>query len=133
MQAAWPGLVSALALLLYLAVSLNAGRARLRYRVKAPAVTGTPEFERAFRIQQNTLEQLALFLPALWLFSLFVSALWSGVIGLVWIAGRVVYAVCYARNPETRGPGFGIAMLAAIVLVVGALIGAILQLPVFCC
>ena len=62
---AFPALVSALALLLYVVVFMAAGRARRRYDIKAPAVTGAPEFERAFRVQQNTLEQLVWFIPAL--------------------------------------------------------------------
>ena len=90
MIAAFPALVVALALLLYVAVSAEAGRARHRHDVKAPAVTGPPEFERALRVQQNTLEQIVWFVPALWLFAAYVSPTWGGIIGLVWIAGRVL-------------------------------------------
>ena len=125
---AFPALVSALALLLYVAVFVTAGRARARYEIKAPAVTGAPEFERAFRVQQNTLEQLVWFIPALWLFSLYASPLWAGIIGLVWIAGRAYYAVSYYRDPETRGPGFLIGFGSAAVLLVGALIGIVAKL-----
>ena len=125
---AFPALVSALALLLYVAVFMTAGRLRARFAIKAPAVTGPPEFERAFRIQQNTLEQLVWFLQALWLFALYVSPNWGGIIGLVWIAGRAYYAVSYYRDPETRGPGFLVGMVSAAVLLVGALIGIIAQL-----
>src|SRR6266852_4685010 len=117
----FPALVSALALLLYVAVFMTAGRARARFGIKAPAVTGAPEFERAFRIQQNTLEQLIWFIPSLWLFAWFVSPAWGGIIGLVWIAGRGYYALSYYRDPETRGPGFLVAFASAAVLLVGAL------------
>ena len=128
MMAAFPALVLALALLLYVAVFAMAGRARHRFDVKAPAVTGPPEFERALRVQQNTLEQLIWFVPALWLFAQFASALWGGIIGLVWIAGRAYYAVSYYRDPETRGPGFVIGFASAALLLVGALIGIIARL-----
>jgi glutathione S-transferase len=128
MVPAFPALVTALALLLYVAVFITAGRARRRYAIKAPAVTGAPEFERAFRVQQNTLEQLVWFLPALWLFALYVSPLWGGIIGLVWIAGRAYYAVSYYRDAETRGPGFGIGLVSAGMLLVGALIGIVARL-----
>jgi glutathione S-transferase len=125
---AFPALVSALALLLYVAVFVTAGRARARYQIKAPAVTGAPEFERAFRVQQNTLEQLVWFIPALWLFALYVSPVWGGIIGLVWIAGRAYYAVSYYRDPETRGPGFLTGFGSAAILLVGALIGILASL-----
>jgi glutathione S-transferase len=122
MIAAFPALVLGLALLLYVAVSAEAGRARHRFDVKAPAVIGPPEFERALRVQQNTLEQLVWFVPALWLFAAFVSPPWGGIIGLVWIAGRAYYAVSYYRDPETRGPGFMAGFASSAVLLVGALV-----------
>src|ERR1700676_1921725 len=128
MIASFPALVSVLALVLYIAVFAEAGRVRHRFDVKAPAVTGPPEFERAFRVQQNTLEQLVWFIPALWLFALYVSPLWGGVIGLVWIAGRAHYAVSYYRDPETRGPGFLLGFASPAVLLVGALIGIVAKL-----
>jgi glutathione S-transferase len=128
MPAAFPELVTILALIVYAGTVLNAGRLRARFGVQAPSVAGPPEFERAFRIQQNTLEQLVLFLPALWLFVSFVSSLWGGVIGLVWVAGRVLYAISYQRDPATRGPGFGIAFVSSAVLLLGALVGAIVNL-----
>jgi glutathione S-transferase len=128
MPAAFPGLITILALILYAATGVNAGRLRGRHKIEAPSVTGPPEFERAFRIQQNTLEQLALFLPALWLFVLFVSPFWGGIIGLIWVAGRVLYAVSYQRDPAARGPGFGIAAMSSVVLLLGALVGAIVNL-----
>ena len=125
---AFPALVSALALLLYIGVFVAVGRARLRYGIQAPAVTGAAEFERVFRVQQNTLEQLVWFIPALWLFALYASPLWAGIIGLVWIAARANYALSYCREPESRGPGFVTAFLCAAVLLVGALIGIVVQL-----
>jgi glutathione S-transferase len=126
--AAFPALVAALALLLYVGVFVSVGRARHRYDIKAPAVTGVPEFERVFRVQQNTIEQLVWFIPSLWLFALFASPLWAGIIGLVWIAARAHYAVSYCRDPETRGPGFIVAFTSAGILLVGALIAILVRL-----
>ena len=128
MLSSFPALVTVLALLLYIGVFLAAGRARGRYGVQAPAVTGAPEFERALRVQQNTLEQLIWFLPALWLFAFYVSPLWSSVIGLVWIAGRIYYAVSYYRDPASREPGFIIGFAASAVLLIGALVGILIRL-----
>jgi uncharacterized membrane protein YecN with MAPEG domain len=124
----FPALVTVLALVLYIACVAGAGRARHRHDIKAPAVTGAPEFERALRVQQNTLEQLVWFMPSLWLFALYVSSAWAGIIGLIWIAGRAYYARSYYRDPETRGPGFLIGSASAVVLLVGALIGILARL-----
>ena len=123
----WSSGVTLLALLVYFWVTLKTGQARLKYGVKAPATTGAPEFERAFRIQQNTLEQLVLFLPSLWLFAALVSDRWAGAAGLVWVIGRILYALGYARAAEKRSAGFGIALLANLVLLVGALVGWFLR------
>ena len=128
MQSAFPALVTVLALVFYAWTGVNVSRMRIRHHVRAPSVTGAPEFERAFRVHQNTQEQIVLFLPALWLFVMLVSSLWGGVLGLVWIAGRVLYAVSYLRDPDTRGPGFAIAGVASLVLLLGALVGAIVNL-----
>jgi uncharacterized MAPEG superfamily protein len=125
---AFPALVTALALLLYIGVFVAVGRARLRYGIAAPATSGAPHFERVFRVQQNTLEQLVWFVPALWLFALDVSALWAGMIGLLWVAARLHYAVSYCRDPEARGPGFIVAFAAAGVLLLGAIAGILARL-----
>src|ERR1700716_3464077 len=128
MLSSFPALVTVLALLLYIGVFVTAGRARGRYGVQAPAVTGAPEFERAFRIQQNTLEQLIWFLPSLWLFAFYVSPTWGGILGLVWVGGRIHYALSYYRDPEARGPGFITGCASAAVLLVGAFFGILADL-----
>jgi glutathione S-transferase len=128
MVATFPAFVTALALLVYAGVFMVTARARARYGIQAPAVTGAPEFERAFRIQQNTLEQLIWFLPALWLFAFYVSPGWAGIVGLVWIGGRIHYALSYYRDPEARGPGFITGFASAAVLLVGALLGIVVDL-----
>ena len=117
--------ITLLALLLYLVVTLNAGRARGKYGVKAPAVTGNEHFERAYRVQMNTLEQMAFFLPSMWLYALLLSDKGAAVGGLIWIVGRAIYAVAYTRNPSSRGLGFGIAMLAEVGMFLGAIYGVI--------
>jgi len=66
-----------------------------------------------------------LFIPALWLFALYVSPRWGALVGLVWIAGRAYYAVSYLRDAEARGPGFLIGGISALVLLIGGLIGVV--------
>jgi len=115
-------LVSLVALLVYFYMGLRVGQARSKYKIEAPAVTGNPDFERAYRIQMNTLEWLPIFLVSLWAFAVFWdSDLIAAAIGLVWIVGRVLYLTGYSRAAAARGPGFGIQSLAAGVLMFGAL------------
>lgn len=124
----WPSLVTVSALILYFALVLNVGRARAKHKVPPPQVSGNPDFERVFRVQQNTLEQLVLFLPGLWLFSQFVSPVWGAGIGAVWIVGRIVYAWGYYQAAEKRTLGFGISSLMTLTLLGGSLVGIILIL-----
>ena len=99
--------------------------ARGKYGIEAPATTGNEIFERKFRVQQNTLEQLIVFLPALWMFGTFVSATIGAGLGVVFLVGRVVYAMGYVSDPKKRTPGFLMGFLANAALVVGSLGGAI--------
>src|ERR1700755_6299 len=117
-------LVTCLALLAYIGSLVLVSRARGKFAVKRPAISGNPDFERVFRAQMNTLEWLTLFLPSLWLFAIYIGDRIAASIGAVWVIGRVLYVLGYARAVEKRGPGFAVQALATIALWVGAL-GAI--------
>src|SRR4051795_2509127 len=119
-------LVSCLAILFYFFTSIAVSKARVKFGIKVPAISGNPDFERVFRVQMNTLEWLPIFLPSLWLFAVYVSDAVAGALGLVWIVGRILYMIGYSRAVEKRGPGFAIQALASIILLVGAL-GAIMM------
>ena len=121
-------LVTLGSLLLYFWTTFSVGRARARLGVAAPAMTGNPEFERIVRVQANTLEWLVIYLPSLWLFAAYVSAPAAAAIGVVWIAGRVVYARGYAREARQRGLGFAVQAAATMTLFLGALVGVVLVL-----
>lgn len=117
--------VTLLTLLLYFVLTANVGRARVKYGIKAPAVTGNEHFERACRVQMNTLEQMAFFLPSLWLCALLLSDKVAAIAGLIWLVGRAIYAVAYIREPSSGSLGFGIAMLAEVGLFLVAVFGVI--------
>jgi glutathione S-transferase len=117
-------LVTCLAILFYFFTTIQVSKARAAFGIKVPATSGNPDFERVFRVQMNTLEWMPIFLPALWLFAIYVSDPGAAVLGLIWIAGRALYMTGYSQAAARRGRGFGIQAAAAIILWLGAL-GAI--------
>lgn len=122
-------LVTLAAIVLFFFMGLRVAKARGTYNIPAPATAGDPIFERYFRVQMNTLEWLAMFLPALWLAAVWQSDLTAAGLGLVWIMGRIIYMIAYVADPKTRSIGFVIQMLATLSLVVLALfriVGAML-------
>lgn len=125
MQYALPALTTLTAVLLYVVTIANVGRARSKHKIEAPAITGHPDFERAHRVQVNTLEQMVAFLPALWLFAVYVSPAWASALGAVWIAGRALYAAGYYRSPEKRETGFVIGFVGFAALWLGAAWGVV--------
>src|SRR5579863_7298737 len=117
--------VTVLAVIVCLYTGIVVGRMRSRHGVKAPAVTGAPEFERAYRVQMNTLEQFVLFLPLLWIATALpvVIAYLAPALGLIWVAGRLIYMRGYMADPAKRGVGFNIGAGAVLGLLVLSIIG----------
>ena len=107
--------------------AINVGKARAKYEVKAPATSGHEMFDRAYRVQMNTLESAMLLLPSMWIYANLIGDIGAGISGAIWIAGRVWYAIAYQQDPAKRGPGFGIAFLAVAGMWVGGL-WAVIQL-----
>ncbi len=112
----WPALITLATLALMFGCAWYVGVARGRYKVDAPATTGPVEFERAYRVQMNTLENAVIFLPALWLASLYFSPKIAAAIGVVWVLARIWYAIAYARDAKKRGNPFVLAYGAWAVL-----------------
>ena len=121
-------LVTLLAILFFFFTCINVSRSRGKTGVKVPAMSGHPDFERAFRIQMNTLEWMPIFLPSLWLFAIYISDAVAAGIGAIWIIGRIVYFIGYSKEAAKRGPGFAIQGIAAIALWAGALGAVVLRL-----
>lgn len=118
-----PALVTLLTVLLMLGTSAVVGFARGKYGIKAPATSGHPAFERAFRVQMNTLEATLMFLPLLWLAAHYGLGAWAGIAGLVWVVGRVWYAAAYVKEASKREGGFMLGSLALLVVLVLAAFG----------
>ncbi len=118
-------IVTVLALLQFIYFGVLVGRARERFGVKAPAISGHEIFERYFRVQMNTLELLVVFLPALWLATAFVAARWAALLGAVYLIGRCVYLRAYVAEPSKRSIGFALTSVPILVLLAIDLIGAV--------
>jgi glutathione S-transferase len=117
--------VTVLAILILLAFAIRVARTRRRTNIPPPAMMGTPELERALRIHGNTVEQLVIFLPALWLSALYFQGWIPPAIGLVWCLGRVIYGVGYSREAKGRYPGFFLTIFPSLILIVLAVIGIV--------
>src|SRR3982074_3136111 len=117
-------LVTCLAILFYFFTGVQVAKARAAFGVKAPAISGNPDFERVFRVQMNTQEWMPILLPLLWLFAIYISDPIAAALGVVWIAGRILYMTGYSQAADKRGRGFGIQAAAALPLLLGGL-GAI--------
>src|SRR5579864_9689868 len=115
-----------LAVLIALGTAILVARTRTRVKIFPPVMTGSPELECALRVQANTVEQIVIFLPALWLAALYFQGWIPAVIGLVWCLGRVLYVLGYRpAKPGAREPGFIVAMLSTIALIVLAGFGIV--------
>jgi glutathione S-transferase len=115
-------LIVLLALLQYVWFTLRVGAARPKYHVEAPKTEGNEAWERLFRVQQNTLEQLIIFVPAMLIFGFYLSGKWAVIPGLVFIVGRQLYSWEYVKKPSSRGPGMALTLFANATLLIGGLV-----------
>lgn len=120
-----PALMTLLAVLWYMVTVWQVGRARAKYKVYAPATTGDPGFERAFRVQMNELENLVAFLPPMWIYAWFGNPRLAAIACGVYIAGRVIYAIGYWREARRRALGYYLAMAAFVITWIAALVSVV--------
>lgn len=118
-------IVTVLALIEFFLLGFLVARARGKFGVPAPATSGHELFERQFRVHMNTLEQLVVFLPTLWIFASFVHPLWGAALGVVFIIGRAIYAVSYVRDPKSRALGFALTALPSFAMMIAILVWAV--------
>ena len=111
-------IITLLNVLLIALASFFVGRARGKHGIQAPATSGHPEFDRAFRAHMNTIEQTVMFLPCLWIASSYGNAMYAAVLGYLWIAARLWFLFGYLADAKKRGAGFTIASIANLALLV---------------
>jgi len=120
--------VTILAVLMLFYSSIPVGRARGKHGIKAPAMTGHEDMDRAVRVHMNTLEQFAIFLPLLWVATIYFTLIgWlAPALGIVWVVGRFIYMQAYLKDPAKRSAGFGITILASLGLLILSVIGVVM-------
>lgn len=126
-ESLYSAIVTILTLLLFLFMAAMVGRMRERHKVPAPAITGHPQFERAFRVHYNTLEQLVVFLPLLWLATILYRGIgWlPATFGLLFVIGRALYMQGYMADPKKRSTGMMLGLLANAALLILSIIGIV--------
>jgi glutathione S-transferase len=123
----YTAIVTLLAVAFYFFLATRVAAAHSRFGVSLPATIGNPDFERIFRVHMNTLEWMPTFLVPLWLCAIYLSDTAATVLGLAWIAGRVLYFVGYRSAVEKRLPGFFIQSMACFLLFIGAAAGVVMR------
>jgi glutathione S-transferase len=121
-------IVSVLALMQFFWFGFEVGKMRVKHACKAPSITGAPEFERMFRVQQNTMEQLVMFIPTIWMFGYLVNPLWGAGMGVVYLVGRAIYRVAYVKDPKSRSLGFMLSFLPTTIMMIWVLVEAVRKL-----
>jgi len=114
-------IITLLNVLLIALASFFVGRARGKHGIQAPATSGHPDFDRAFRAHMNTIEQTVMFLPCLWIASLYGNAQYAAWLGFLWLAARLWFLLGYLADAKKRSAGFTIASLANLALLLLAL------------
>jgi uncharacterized MAPEG superfamily protein len=118
-------IVVGLALVQFLFFCFAVGKARGTYKVAAPATTGNEMFERYFRVQMNTLELLVIFVPSIVIFGQYFGAYVAVALGVIYLVGRLIYFTSYVKDPKSRSMGYGLSALPVMILLAGAIFGAI--------
>ena len=95
--------------------------------IKAPATSGHPQFERAYRVQLNTLEQMGIFLPFLWVAAFYpIGWAWlAPLIGFVWLIGRILYLRGYMTDPNKRITGAMMGGVTSLIMFIIAATGVV--------
>lgn len=121
-------IVTIIALLQYSYFGVLVGSARGKYDVPAPAQTGNEQFERMNRVHLNTLEQLIVFIPALWMHAYYANPIYGAILGAIFIIGRFVYRAEYVKDPDSRSLGFGMTFIPSVVLLIWTLVVVVMKL-----
>jgi len=120
-------LVALLAIIQFIFFAIQVGRARGQYGVKAPANSGHEQFDRMYRVQTNTLEQLICLLPSLLIAAIYWPPVYIAGVGVLYLIGRMLYWQSYIKDPGSRGTGFMITFASTSILILAAMVGLLFR------
>ncbi|XP_038203854.1 microsomal glutathione S-transferase 2 [Arvicola amphibius] len=107
--------------LIYFAIYV--GQARFKYKISPPAVSGSPDFERIFRAQQNSLESYPVFILILWMAGWYFNQAFAACLGIVYLYARQKYFWGYAEAADNRIGGFKLSLGSLALLAFLAFLG----------
>ena len=123
----WTAIITLLIGFFYFYTAFRVGNLRGKHGIKAPASSGHPQFERAYRVQLNTLEQMGIFLPFLWVAAFYpIGWAWlAPLIGFVWLIGRILYLRGYMTDPNKRITGAMMGGVTSLIMFIIAATGVV--------
>jgi glutathione S-transferase len=123
----WTASITLLIGLFYFFAAFRVGNLRAKHDIKAPLTHGHPVFDRAYRVQLNTLEQMAIVFPFLWVAAFYpIGWAWlAPLVGLIWLLSRIVYLQGYMSAPERRVPGAMLGGICTLALFAIAAVGVL--------
>jgi glutathione S-transferase len=123
----WTAIITLLIGFFYFYTAFRVGNLRGKHDIKAPATSGHPEFDRAYRVQLNTLEQMGIFLPFLWVAAFYpIGWAWlAPLIGFVWLIGRILYLRGYMADPNKRITGAMMGGVTSMIMLIIAVTGVV--------
>ena len=124
-------IVTLLAAVLYLGMGARVGILRGKHDIKAPAIAGHPQFERAYRVHLNTAEQYIAFLPLFWIATLVFHAYYwlPAAFGVAFLLARLLYMRLYMAEPASRTPAAFLTMFSQLGLLILSVIGVVQAWP----
>jgi glutathione S-transferase len=115
--------ITVIALLQVMGFQGRVARARNEFNVPGPATSGHPVWERYNRVHLNTVENLVVFVPLVWVCGFFLNAWVAAVLGALFVVARAVYSRAYVSEPTKRAVGSWLTFIALVLLALGSLAG----------
>jgi hypothetical protein len=120
----WIHLVILFSLFQLLVFVVMVGKARSKFKVAAPAISGHDGFERYYRVQMNTIEMLVMFIPSILLAATYWSPYIMAALGLIYLIGRVLYFRAYVTS-EKRTIPFLMGLIPILIFLILGILGSV--------